>query len=163
MNAVPKAKIKIPPKEVTLKRLAKHGFKLPPGAYMTAEHLFEIANGIEGVGVKNESDREIDERLKRRFRTMDKLVEMAIAGQTRAVIVSGAPGLGKSYNIEKRLEQYDPTETKYAIVRGFSTVVNLYKALWENRHEGSILVLDDCDAVRKDETGMNLIKAATDT
>lgn len=156
-------RVKILPKEVLLKKLEKHGLKWPKEAYITAQHLQMLVDGLEGKNHKTETDQDIDARLRRRFRTMDQLVEMAIKGEARAVIISGAPGLGKSYNVEKRLLEYDPDRNKHSIVRGFSTTVNLYKALYDCRMEGQILVLDDCDAVRKEETGINLLKAATDT
>lgn len=110
-----------------------------------------------------ETDEEIDARLRERFEVMDMMVQMAIAGDTRSVTIYGSPGLGKSYNVEKALREYDPTGKKYDIVRGKSTPPNVVKCLWDNRQEGRILVFDDCDAIFDNEDSLNILKAATDS
>jgi hypothetical protein len=95
-----------------------------------------------------------------------RLATGATLGQTRALICSGAPGIGKTYTVEEVLAAAatrDPANFRYEIVRGESTVMGLYKLLYRNRHCGNVVVLDDSDGVYKDEDAINMLKAATDT
>lgn len=108
----------------------------------------------------SETDEEIDFKLRERFEIMNMIVNEACSGAIRAAIISGPPGLGKSFDTEKRLKQHDGvTQT----VRGFTRATGIYQTLYRCRHEGSVVVFDDCDSVFKDIDGLNLIKAATDT
>lgn len=152
-------------KEAMIKKLATD-FKtvLPPKLYTSKnDAAFLLAQAMGLLNQKKETDAEIDLRLRRRFNAMDELTDMAIQGVVRSLIIVGAPGLGKTYNVEKKLREYDPQKRKHNVIRGYATAVNLYKQLWDHRAEGRILVLDDCDAVRDDEVGLNLLKVATDS
>jgi hypothetical protein len=48
-------------------------------------------------------------------------------------------------------------------IGGYVTPINLYKALYRNRFENSLLVFDDCDSVLEDAKSINLLKHALDT
>ena len=111
----------------------------------------------------NESDEEIDARIAERFAVMDELVSMAIAGENRSTIISGPAGLGKSYGVEKKLEQHDPEGLTSTCIKGFSRATGLYKKLYQFRFPGNVIVLDDCDSVFRDEDALNILKAACDT
>lgn len=162
-------KLKNMSKEAMISKLEKdYKFFLPmtngKALYVSKENAaYFLAQHMGLLNTKQESDVEIDARLTDRFDAMEDLTDMAIEGIVRSLIIVGAPGLGKTYSIDKKLRAYDPQQKRHTPVRGYSTAVNLYKLLWDHRHEGSILVLDDCDAVRDDEVGMNLLKVATDT
>ncbi len=168
--------VKRPARLTTKSRLVSQleeilGHKLPEGFYMSEPnmadwiaHLKAEARGdIVEEEVKEETDDEIRDRLKKLYSAFDELIGMTIAGDIRALIVSGDPGLGKSFNIERGLREYDPSGNRYSLIKGSSTAVALYKLLWDHRHEGSILVLDDCDKIFQDEVALNLLKVATDT
>jgi hypothetical protein len=107
-----------------------------------------------------ETDEMIDKRIRERFDVMNELADACIQGEARALIVSGAPGHGKSYTITKALESADVPHT---IVRGYSRATGLYKTLYTYRHPGNVVVFDDCDSVFNDDTTLNLIKAVADT
>jgi hypothetical protein len=112
------------------------------------------------VVVSNETDAEIDTKLRERFSVLGDLAEAAIAGDIRAMIVSGPAGLGKSFTIEQALNASD---TPNCIVKGFVRATGLYKKLWQYRHAGNVLVFDDADSIFFDDVSLNLLKAACDS
>jgi hypothetical protein len=109
--------------------------------------------------VKIETDEEIEERLTMRFMVFESLVDDVINGDIRGLIVSGPPGMGKSYPVEQRVRE---TEI-HQIVKGHASARGLYELLYNNRHEGAIVVMDDADSIFGDETALNLLKSALDT
>src|ERR1700743_214282 len=107
-----------------------------------------------------ETDAQIAERMDTRFTVLETLVQDVVDGDVRSLIVSGPPGFSKSYTVE---EVMAANNIKYNIVKGHSRATGLYKMLWDNREEGSILVFDDCDSVFCDEIALNILKTALDT
>lgn len=107
----------------------------------------------------------MDNHIRTRFKIMDKLTEMTIKGQVRSMIISGAAGIGKSYSLEKRLTKaIDEAEiNSYTVMKGRVSAIGLFKALYDHRFEGDVLVLDDIDGIFQDETSLNLLKGALDT
>ena len=110
-----------------------------------------------------ESDEQIDVKLRNRFDIIDIMAKSACSGSTRALIVSGPAGLGKSFTVEKALEAYDPAGKKSVIVKGFMRPSGLYKTLYNYRKPGNVLVFDDCDSIFFDTDALNLLKSACDT
>ena len=106
------------------------------------------------------SDEEILSDLTERFRILSLLTKGAIAKNVRAVVVTGAPGVGKTYTVEQILEN---SGVHHEIVRGSLSAVNLYKLGWRNRRAGNVIVLDDADSIFNDEDALNLLKALCDT
>jgi hypothetical protein len=51
-----------------------------------------------------ETDEEVMTRIGERFDILDQMTKATIAGDVRAMIVVGPPGVGKSYGVEKQLE-----------------------------------------------------------
>jgi DNA-binding NarL/FixJ family response regulator len=92
-------------------------------------------------------------------------------GEVRAMIVSGAPGVGKSFGVEKVLAPHalmsdianDSKLKKFEIVKGAMSAIGLYKKLYEYSDRKCILVFDDCDSVLLDDIALNILKAALDT
>ena len=118
-----------------------------------------------------ETDAEIIERLRERFDILDDMTRACKAGKVRAMIVSGAPGVGKSFGVEKVLSKHDVFANvandkkfkKYEIVKGAMSAIGLYSKLYEYADEKNILVFDDCDSVLLDDLSLNILKAALDT
>ena len=54
-----------------------------------------------------ESDEQIMERLRERFEILEDMTKACKAGKVRALLVSGAPGVGKSFGVEKVLSGHD--------------------------------------------------------
>jgi len=118
-----------------------------------------------------ETDAEIIERLRERFDILDDMTRAVKKGAVRAMIVSGAPGVGKSFGVEKVLGKHDLMANiandeklkKYEIVKGAMSAIGLYSKLYEFSAEKNILVFDDCDSVLLDDLSLNILKAALDT
>lgn len=114
--------------------------------------------------VTNETPQERVARIGERFNVMYKLAKGSVSGTLRSLIVSGAPGTGKSHTIIHLLEQAkDRGDINFHKISGTITPVNLYKTLWRHRGKNDIVLLDDTDSVYDEEESMNLLKAALDT
>jgi len=119
----------------------------------------------------NETDAEIIERLRERFEILEDMTRAVKKGDVRAMIVSGAPGVGKSFGVEKVLAKHqlmadvanDQKLKKFEIVKGAMSAIGLYSKLYEYSQEKCILVFDDCDSVLLDDLSLNILKAALDT
>ena len=85
-----------------------------------------------------ETDEEIDRKLTERFSILDKLTQAAVNGHARALIVSGPAGLGKSFTVERVLQDYDPNHKRHCIVKGYVRGTGLYKKLWQYRNKGDV-------------------------
>ena len=119
--------------------------------------------------VARESDEQIYERLAERF---DILHEMTIAvkkGDVRAMIVSGPPGVGKSFGVEQVLSKDDLFDTlgnrkpRYEIVKGAMSSIGLYAKLYEYSDAKNVIVFDDCDSILMEDLSLNILKGALDS
>ena len=116
-----------------------------------------------------ETDEEAMDRIKTRFQILDDMSKATIGGDIRAMIVSGPPGVGKSYGVESQLEQatlFDQIagrKIRYEIVKGAMTALGLYAVLYKYSDEKNVLVFDDCDSVFQDDLALNILKAALDS
>jgi hypothetical protein len=121
--------------------------------------------------LKNVSDAEIIERLRTRFNILDDMTRAVKKGDVRAMIVTGPPGVGKSFGVEKVLSKHDVFADvaqneklkKYEVVKGAMSAIGLYKKLYEFSEKKCILVFDDCDSVLLDDLSLNILKAALDS
>ena len=121
------------------------------------------------VNPKDETDEEAIERIAERFDILDRMTHAVAEGTVRGMIVSGPPGVGKSFGVETVLEDYDmltevagkPARTE--IVKGSMTPIGLYQTLYMNSDKGNVLVFDDCDSILFDEVCLNMLKAVLDS
>jgi hypothetical protein len=117
----------------------------------------------------NETDEEVVTRISDRFSVLNKLTLGARRGDIRALFVTGAPGVGKTFGVEQTLaeanmiEQFEGSKKRYEIVSGACSALGLFMKLYEYSSENDVLVFDDCDMVFQDETALNLMKSALDT
>jgi len=118
-----------------------------------------------------ETDEEIIERLRSRFSILDDMTRAVKRGDVRAMIVTGPPGVGKSFGVEAVLSKHDVLANiandsklkKYEVVKGAMSAIGLYKKLYEFSDSKCILVFDDCDSVLLDDLSLNILKAALDS
>jgi len=110
-----------------------------------------------------ETDAQIEKKLTERFEVLEFLTEAALNGDANAAIISGPPGLGKSYTIEQALKSWDPNKINSIMVKGYVRATGLYKLLHQYRSKGQVIVFDDADTVFFDDTSLNLLKAVCDT
>lgn len=112
------------------------------------------------------TDEEIIERLRMRFKVLEDMTTAVKQGLVRALIVTGAAGVGKTHGVEGVLalqEAEDAKFRKYEIVKGKVSPLMLYSKLHEYKDAGNVLVFDDCDCVLEDDVSLNLLKAALDS
>jgi hypothetical protein len=109
------------------------------------------------------------DRIEKRFSILDDMTKAAIAGDIRAMIVVGPPGVGKSYGVEYQLEkagmfdQISGKKIKYQVIKGAMTPIGLYCTLYKNSDPRNVLVFDDCDSILLDDVALNILKAALDS
>ena len=119
--------------------------------------------------VARESDQEILARLGERFEILDEMTKAVRQGDIRAMIVSGPPGVGKSYGVEAQLQKADLFNTlaekkpKFEIVKGAMSALGLYAKLYEFSAEGNVVVFDDCDSILMEDLSLNILKGALDS
>jgi len=120
--------------------------------------------------VKNdESDEQIMDRIGKRFKILDDMTRAAKEGDIKAMIVSGPPGVGKSYGVEQQLEKdaaFDDIaghSRKHEVVKGAMSAIGLYAKLYKYSNPKNVVVFDDCDSVLLDDLSLNILKAALDT
>jgi len=123
----------------------------------------------EGLSTKDESEEDAINRIESRFEILNEMTEAVATKKVRAMIVSGPPGIGKSYGVETTLEKFSTfddiagSKRKFEVVKGAMSAVGLYKKLYEHADPGHVICFDDCDAILYDDLALNLLKAALDT
>jgi hypothetical protein len=121
------------------------------------------------MAVAKESDKEILERLSERFMILNEMTKAVKEGNVRAMIVSGPPGVGKSFGVEAVLQKADLFNTlaekkpKFEIVKGAMSSIGLYAKLYEFSDAGNVVVFDDCDDILMEEQSLNTLKGALDS
>ena len=112
-----------------------------------------------------EDDNTAMNRIASRFEILHEMSRACIEGDVRAMIVCGPPGIGKSYGVITQLNdaQQKSSDMQFSILKGESSALGLYKTLYNHRTEKNVVLLDDVDDLLKDETGLNILKAALDT
>jgi len=119
--------------------------------------------------VARESDEQILTRLQERFDILTEMTRAVRNGTVRAMIVSGPPGVGKSYGVEAVLEKdglFDilaERKPKYEIVKGAMSAIGLYSKLYEFSAEKNVVVFDDCDSILMEDLSLNILKGALDS
>lgn len=100
------------------------------------------------------------------FKEMQMYVKMVIKGIQSAVILCGAPGVGKTYRIMQQLKAAGYTMTGDNVIKGKCSPRQLYLTLYNNKSKGDIVVIDDADSLvgpKAPEDSINILKAALDS
>jgi hypothetical protein len=119
--------------------------------------------------VARETDAEILTRLGERFEILDEMTKAVKSGDVRAMIVSGPPGVGKSFGVEKVLQKdglFDvlgERKPKFEIVKGAMSALGLYAKLYEFSESKNVIVFDDCDSILMEDLSLNILKGALDS
>lgn len=119
--------------------------------------------------VPPETDEQVMARIGERFDILTDMTRAAINGDIRAMIVSGPPGVGKSYGVEQEVERASLLDKltnkriRHEVVKGSTSAIGLYCTLYKYSDPGCVLVFDDCDSVLMDEVSLNLLKGALDS
>ena len=116
-----------------------------------------------------ETDDEAMDRIRERFDILHEMTKATVSGDIRAMIVSGPPGVGKSYGVETEIEKaclFDKLAGKRLraeVVKGSATPIGLYQTLYKYSDANSVVVFDDCDSILLDDVALNLLKGALDS
>lgn len=100
------------------------------------------------------------------FKEMQMYVKMVIKGIQPAVILCGAPGIGKTFRVKQQLKAAGYTMTADNTVKGKCTPRQLYLTLYNNKGKGDIVLVDDADSLvgpKAPEDCINILKAALDS
>jgi len=142
-----------------------------PKATTTSLEVDQDAIRAKELALANETDEQILTRLGQRFQILEDMTRAVKKGDVRAMIVTGPPGVGKSFGVEKVLSKHDVFADvaqdgklkKYEIVKGAMSAIGLYSKLYEFSDAKSILVFDDCDSILMEDLSLNILKAALDS
>lgn len=126
-------------------------------------------NGIGITFADKRNDTEVINEVLERFNVLRKLAKGIGERKVKSLILSGAAGIGKTYTLTKILEMIQEQsagsekQTRFKKSSGYITTPELYRLLYEYRHEGDVLMLDDTDNVFYDDDSLNILKAVLDT
>jgi hypothetical protein len=105
------------------------------------------------------------ESIATKFEDLDYFIHGVVQGYIRGLIVEGDPGIGKTYGASKIFSEYQALELsnikRFEIIGGNLSTFYLYKKLYEFRHSGMVVMLDDCEIA--DTNGWNTLKHALDS
>ena len=116
-----------------------------------------------------ESDEEAMARIRERFEILHEMTKATVNGDIRAMIVSGPPGVGKSFGVEQEIDKaclFDKLAGKRLraeVVKGSATPIGLYQTLYKYSDSNCVVVFDDCDSILLDDVALNLLKGALDS
>lgn len=116
-----------------------------------------------------ETDEQAMDRIRERFDILHEMTKAAVSGDIRAMIVSGPPGVGKSFGVEQEIEKatmFDKLAGKRLraeVVKGSATPIGLYQTLYKYSDSNCVVVFDDCDSILLDDVSLNLLKGALDS
>jgi ATPase family associated with various cellular activities (AAA) len=116
-----------------------------------------------------ETEEQAMTRIRERFEILTEMTKAATAGDIRAMIVSGPPGVGKSFGVEAEVDKaclFDKLSGKRLraeVVKGSATPIGLYQTLYKYSDANCVLVFDDCDSILLDDVALNLLKGALDS
>ena len=119
----------------------------------------------EQLLMSSETDEEAMDRIRSSFTMLDKAADSVAQGTMRGLIVSGPPGVGKSFGVEKQLEQIGLFSTladdcMYQIVTGCISAIGLYQLIWNGNGKGRVICFDDCDKLFWEEDAITILKGA---
>ena len=126
--------------------------------------IAEIDEVMKGQQKELEKEHEDPEVV---FKKMRQYIKMVIKGINPSVILCGAPGVGKTFNVMQQLRAagYKEGQNLYTI-KGRCSPRTLYMALYQYRSKGDIIVIDDADSLvgpKAPEDCINILKGALDS
>ena len=124
---------------------------------------------VEVISEHAETDEEVMDRIAERFEILDEMTGATLDGIVRGMVVSGPPGVGKTYGIEQVIEKDSIFDVmaerplRHTFVKGTMSPIGLYATLYKYSDPKSVVVLDDCDSILFNEDALNILKAALDS
>ena len=124
---------------------------------------------FEKPAVVAETEEQAMDRIRERFEILHEMTKATVSGDIRAMIVSGPPGVGKSFGVEQEIDKatmFDKLAGKRLraeVVKGSATPIGLYQTLYKYSDANCVVVFDDCDSILLDDVALNLLKGALDS
>jgi hypothetical protein len=124
---------------------------------------------LEQPARTQETDEAAMSRIRERFEILHEMTKATVSGDIRAMIVSGPPGVGKSFGVEQEIDKatmFDRLAGKRLraeVVKGSATPIGLYQTLYKYSDSNCVVVFDDCDSILLDDVSLNLLKGALDS
>jgi replicative DNA helicase len=137
--------------------------------FVHADEYTGVVTAKEVDATSKQSDEERIADIGLRFEMLDEMTKAVLNGDIRAMIVSGPPGVGKSYTVEAQIDKANlfqniaNAKPKHTVVKGSASAIGLYKVLYEYSDANSVIVFDDCDSILFDDVSLNLLKGALDS
>lgn len=96
------------------------------------------------------------------FDDLKLYVDMIIDKVQPSLLITGSPGIGKTFTVLKQLKDAGLKKGEdYIHIKGRSTAVAMYTTLYE--YNGQIIVFDDCDSIFSSSDGVNVLAGALDS
>lgn len=117
----------------------------------------------------SKTDEERMAEIAERFEILTDMTKACVGGEIRAMIVSGPPGVGKSFGVEREIEKVQMMQMlgsnrlRAEVVKGSASPIGLYQTLYKYSDENCVVVFDDCDSILLDDVSLNLLKGALDS
>lgn len=117
----------------------------------------------------SKTDEERMAEIAERFDILTDMTKACVGGEIRAMIVSGPPGVGKSFGVEREIEKVQMMQMlgsqrlRAEVVKGSASPIGLYQTLYKYSDENCVVVFDDCDSILLDDVSLNLLKGALDS
>ena len=117
----------------------------------------------------SKTDEERMGEIAERFEILHDMTKACVNGDIRAMIVSGPPGVGKSFGVEQEIEKVQMVQMlgsnrlRAEVVKGSASPIGLYQTLYKYSDPNCVVVFDDCDSILLDDVSLNLLKGALDS
>lgn len=96
------------------------------------------------------------------FEDLRVYTNMVIDGTQPSMLVTGMPGVGKTYKITKEFEKAGmQKDVDFFHAKGKATAAGMYQTLWDQN--GKLILFDDMDSIFKDDNAVNVLKGALDS
>ena len=138
--------------------------------FVNGEIAAEVAVNAETKAAEViETEEEAIARIRERFEILHDMTKAATNGDIRAMIVSGPPGVGKSFGVEQEVEkaclfdQIAGKRLRAEVIKGSASAIGLYCTLYKYSDPNCVVVFDDCDTILLDDISLNILKGALDS
>lgn len=96
------------------------------------------------------------------FRGMVGMATMVAKKISPSLVITGQPGLGKTYEVIQALKGMGMREDwDFVHVKGRASAAGMFITLYENSDK--LVIFDDCDSVFRDVDAVNVLKGALDS
>ncbi len=131
--------------------------------------IVAVDGDVQAAINDSKTDAERMSEIAERFEILHDMTKACVNGDIRAMIVSGPPGVGKSFGVEQEIEKVQMMQMlgsqrlRAEVVKGSASPIGLYQTLYKYSDPNCVVVFDDCDSILLDDVSLNLLKGALDS